>query len=166
MVQSSIVKSGQFAARLSATSVAGAYAYARKTLASPQTHLSVSGDFQVLAEGASGSTVPIFRLFDPSGTLVVSLYRLNHTNGQLWVQAAGVYRRTTGTLALHTWTHLEVYVTTVGANQSTVEVRLNRTMVYENHGLSLGSTGVQTLQIGNEAHSQVFDLVTDNIVAQ
>jgi hypothetical protein len=59
-----------------------------------------------------------------------------------------------------------VYVATVGGNQSTVEVRLNGTLVYVVHGASLGSTGVQTLQIGDEAHSQVFDVVLDNVTVQ
>jgi predicted outer membrane repeat protein len=164
VVQSSIVKSGQFAARLSATSDASAYAYARKTLATPQTDLTVSGDFNVRAQGTSMSTVPLLRLFDGAGNLVVSLYRLNLTNGQLWVQHSGTYHRTTGMLPLKTWGRLTLHVITAGANHSTVQVLLNGTTIYSVAGASLGTAGVQTLQIGNEAHGQVFDLVADNIV--
>jgi hypothetical protein len=40
------------------------------------------------------------------------------------------------------------------------------TLVYSVAGASLGSAGVQAMQLGNEAHQQVFDLVADNITAQ
>jgi WD40 repeat protein len=166
VVESYLVQSGHYAARLSATPDAGSYAYARKTLAAPQTELTVSGDFNVRAQCAAGSTVPLFRLFDGSGNLLVSLYRLNLTNGQLWVQASGAYRRSTGMLPLKAWGHLDLHVVTAGDNRSTVEVRLNGALVYQNRGLSLGSDGVQTVQIGNEAHQQVFDLVADTIAVQ
>src|SRR5205085_8880918 len=76
-VQSSVVKSGSHAAQLSETSTAGSYASVRKTLATAQTNLTVAGDFETTAEGARGSNVRFVRLFDPSGALVVSLYRLN-----------------------------------------------------------------------------------------
>jgi hypothetical protein len=166
VVENYLAAGGQFAARLSATTSAGSYAYARKALSVPATNLTVSGDFNVRAQGAAGSTVPLFRLFDPSGALVVSLYRLNLTNGELWVQADGAYRRTTGMLALKSWGHLQLQVVEAGAGTSTVAVWLNGTLIYQNRGLSLGTTGVQTLQMGNEAHGQIFDLVADNIVAQ
>jgi hypothetical protein len=166
VVENYLVSSGQFAARLSATTDAGSYAYARKTLAAPQTDLTVSGDFNVRAQGASMSTVPLFRLFDGAGNLVVSLYRLNLTNGEIWVQHSGTYHRTTGMLPLKTWGHLALHLITAGANRSTVEVLLNGTTIYAVQGASLGTAGVQTVQIGNEAHQQVFDLVVDNIVVQ
>jgi predicted outer membrane repeat protein len=166
VVEAYLVQSGQHAARLSATADAGSYAYVRKTLATSQTDLTVSGDFNVRAQGAPMSTVPLLRLFDGAGNLVVSLYRLNLTNGQLWVQHSGTYHRTTGMLPLKTWGHLTLHVISAGTDHSTVQVSLNGTLIYSVAGASLGTAGVQALQIGNEAHGQVFDLVADNIVAQ
>src|SRR5437763_11034430 len=48
-VESNAVASGRNAARLSATSASGSYAYARKTLATAQTDLDAAGDFDVSA---------------------------------------------------------------------------------------------------------------------
>src|SRR5437764_12984601 len=76
-VQSAVVKSGSYAAQLSETSTSGSYAYASRTLATAPTDLDVSGDFDTTVEGASGGNVRFVRLFDPSGALVVSLYRQN-----------------------------------------------------------------------------------------
>ena len=126
----------------------------------------VSGDFQERAQGMAGSTVPLLRLFDGSGNLVASLYTLNLTDGQLWVQHSGGYHRTIGRLPLKSWAHLELYVATVGSHASTVDVRLNTTSIYVAQGASLGTAGVQTVQIGNEAHAQAFDLLVDNVTVQ
>src|SRR5207247_4260371 len=54
VVQSSIIKTGTYAAQLSETASSGSLAYARKTLLGGQVDLTASGDFQVLQEGASG----------------------------------------------------------------------------------------------------------------
>ena len=52
---------------------------------------------------------------------------------------------------------------TSGASTSTVEVLLNGTQVYRSTTASLGTSGVLTVQIGNETKAQAFTLAADNI---
>lgn len=163
-VQSSIVKSGSYAARLSETSTSGSLAYVRKTLASPQVDLTVSGDFQVLQEGASGGNVPFIRLFTGGGTRIISLYRQN-VNSRIQVGYGGGTFTTSATLALNTWANLQLHVIIAGAT-STVEVRLNGNLVYSTATANLGTTAAAILQIGNETAAQTFTLVADNIATQ
>src|SRR5207248_11518679 len=117
---SSILKSGSYAAQLSETSTSGSYAYAREALAQAQSDLDVTGDFDTTVEGASGSTVRFLRLFDPSGALVVSLYRKNGS-GTVGLQypANGAYYTTSPTVALGAWAHVELHVVTAGSGAST-----------------------------------------------
>jgi fibronectin type 3 domain-containing protein len=164
-VQSAIVSTGTYAAKLSESSTSGSKAYVRKTFSSAQQDLTATGDFDVLQEGASGSNVPFFRLFDSSGTRLVNLYRQNATNGQIWVSYGGAYYSTTGKLALSTWATVSVHVITNGAS-STVTVNLNGTQIYQTTTASLGTAGISTVQIGNDTAAQTFQLVADTISIQ
>jgi hypothetical protein len=155
---------GSYGARLSETATTGSLAYARTTFAS-RTDLTVAGDFDVLAEGVSGGNVPLLRLFDASGTRLVSLYRQNLAQDKIYVQHSGTIFLTTGKLPLGTWAHVELRVTTAGAGASRVEVRVNGSLVYQTATASLGTTGIPTIQIGNETAKQAFTLVADNITA-
>jgi hypothetical protein len=105
---------------LSETATTGRFAYARRSLGTAHTDHRVSGDFDVLQEGASGGNVPFIRLFDPSGTRFVSLYRENQSGNKVQVGYGGGNFITTGTLALNTGGQLELHVITGGANASTV----------------------------------------------
>ena len=162
-VQTNLVKTGTFAAQLSATSATGSYAYLRQTLSAAQTELNLSGDFQITTEGASGANVPLFRLFDPSGTRLISLYRQNLNSDKIWIQVGGTNLGTTGKLPLNTWGQFQVHIITAGA-ASTVEVRLNGTLIYQTTSASLGSAGVLNVQIGNDTTKQTFTLAADNIL--
>jgi hypothetical protein len=162
-VQSSVVKSGSFAARLSETSTSGSYAYIRKTLSAPQTNLTASGDVHIAQEGASNANVPILRLFDSAGNRLISLFRQNQANNKLYVGYGGTNFLLSGTLPLSTWAHWDVHVTMGGAGASTVEVRLNGTQVYQTSTANLGTASVATVQIGNETKAQTFTLYADNI---
>jgi hypothetical protein len=161
-VQSAIVKTGAVAAQLSESANAGSKAYVRKTLSTPQQDLTASGDFQVRQEGASGGNVPFFRLLDPSGARLVSVYRQNGTTGTIGAAIGSNHPNTTGQLALSTWANVSVHVITAGAS-STVEVRLNGTLVYQTTAASLGTAGVSTIQIGNDTAAQAFNVVADTI---
>jgi len=164
-VQSGLVKTGSYAARLSETSATGSYAYARKSFSSDQTELTVRGDFQITVEGASGANVPLIRLYDAAGTRLVSLYRQNLSGNRIWVQHSGANNSTSGTLALNTWGQFELHVITAGTGASTVEVRLDGILIYRTTSASLGSAGIRTIQIGNDTARQTFTLVADNILA-
>jgi hypothetical protein len=161
-VQSTIVRSGSVAAQLSESANAGSKAYVRKTLSAPQQDLTATGDFQVRQAGASGGNVPFFRLLDPSGTRLISVYRQNDTKGTIGLAIGGSHPATTATLALNTWGTVSLHVITAGTS-STVEVRLNGTLVYQSTAASLGTAGVSTIQIGNDTAAQAFNIVADTI---
>jgi hypothetical protein len=161
-VQSSGVRSGRYAARLSETSAAGSYAYASATLAAAQSDLMATGDFDVTVEGYVNSNVRLFRLFDGSGVQVASAYRQNQTS-QLGVQYGGAYYVTSGKIALNAWATVALHVVTAGSGASTVQVWLNGSQVYQTTTASLGTAGVLTAQIGNTTPSQPSAEYVDNV---
>jgi hypothetical protein len=163
-VQSAIVSTGSYAAQLSESANSGSKSYVRKTF-SPVQDLTATGDFQLLQAGTSSGNVPFFRFLDPGGTRLVSLYRQNGTSNQIYVNYGGTAYLTTGRLALNTWATFSLHLTTNGA-ASTVAITLNGTQIYASTTASLGTTGMATLQIGNDTAAQVFGLVADNISVQ
>ena len=165
VVQGSVVRSGSFAARLSESANAGSKAFAREVLPSVQQELTASGDFQVVAQGASGGNVPLFRVLDPGSARILSVYRQNGTSNLVGVGYGGQYFSTSGRLALGTWATVAVHVVTAGS-ASTVEVSLNGSLVYQTTTASLTATGVGAVQIGNDTAAQAFDLVVDNVSLQ
>jgi hypothetical protein len=165
VVQSAITSTGAVAAQLSESATAGSKADVRKTFAAEQLDLTATGDFLVLQEGASGGNVPFFRFLDPSSNRLVSLYRQNSSGGSIGVGYAGGHFSTTGKLALNTWGAIALHVIINGAS-STVEVRLNGTLIYQVTNANLGSAGVSTVQIGNDTAAQAFSIVADTISVQ
>ena len=164
-MQSGVVSTGALAAQLSETANSGSKAYVRKTFNSAQLDLTASGDFRVLQEGASGGNVPFFRFLDPASARIVSVYRQNATGGKVGLTYGGAHYSTTGKLPLDTWGTLSMHVITNGA-ASTVEVRLNGSVIYQTSSASLGTAGVSTVQIGNETAAQAFTTVVDTINVQ
>ncbi|HEU4348825.1 MAG TPA: Ig-like domain-containing protein [Actinoplanes sp.] len=162
-VQAVTVKDGAFAARLSETANTGSFAYARAAIPA-QNSLDVSADVNVLAEGVSGGNVPLLRLFDASGTRIVSVFRQNLASNKVYVQHGGTSYLTTRTLTLNTWAHLDLRVTAAGAGASLVELRVDGVLAYSTSTASL-TAGVTAVQIGNETAKQGFTLAADNIQA-
>ena len=160
-VQNSIVKSGSFAAAFTESSTSGSLAYARETLPADQADLTVSGDFQVTAEGTSSQNVPILRLFDAGGTRRVSLYRQSASGNKIYIND-GSSHLTTGLLPLGTWGHFDVHVI-AGSGTATVEVRLNGVVIYSSTIDTVPA--IRTIQVGNETSAQPMGLYVDNIVA-
>ena len=134
VVQSAITRTGGLAAQLSESATTGSKAYARKTFAAAQQDLTASGDFRVVAQGASGGNVPFFRLLDASSARIISVYRQNGTSGAVGLTYGGSHFSTSGTLPLNTWATIALHV----AN-STVEVRLNGALIYQTTAASLGT---------------------------
>ena len=161
-VQSSLRKTGAYAATFANSGSPTGYANARETLASAQTNLTASGDFIVTTEGASGSNVPILRLFTSGGTRLVSLYRQNQASDKVYVSFSGIYAQTSGLLPLNAWANLSLRVG-VNGTSSLIEVRMNGSLVYQTSAASLGTAGVQIIQIGNETTSQTYSITADNI---
>ena len=162
IVQTAIVRTRSLAAQLSESSASGSKAYIRRTFGSPQTDLTVSGDLRVLKEGASGGNVPLVRFLDPSSARVLSVYRQNATGGSIGIGYGSKHFSSSGSLPLDTWGALAVHVVTAGAG-STIEVRLNGTLIYNTTAAALGSAGVSTIQLGNDTAAQAFNLVADTI---
>jgi hypothetical protein len=161
-VQTTVVKSGTSAAKLTESSTSGSLAYARKTLSADQNAITVSGDFQVTAEGTSAQNVPIIRLFDAGGTRRVSLYRQSQSGNKIYVGYNGTNYLTSGLLPLGTWGHFDLRIV-AGTGNATVEVRLNGTVIYTT---AVGTVpAVRTLQIGNETSAQPLAVYVDNVAA-
>jgi hypothetical protein len=163
-VQSAIVSTGTYAAQLAESANAGSKSYVRKTFSAVQD-LTATGDFDLLQAGGSSGNVPFFRFLDPGGMRLVNVYRQNGTSNQIYVNYGGTYYPTTGKLALNTWATFSIHLTTNGA-ASTVAITLNGTQIYSSTTASLGTTGIATIQIGNDTAAQVFGLVADNISVQ
>jgi hypothetical protein len=164
VVQSAIVRTRTLAAQLAESSASGSKAYLRKTFDSPQTDLTVSGDFQLLKEGASGGNVPFFRFLDPASARLLSVYRQNASGGSIGIGYGSSHFSSTGSLPLSTWGTIVVHAVTAGAN-STLEVRLNGALIYRTTSAGLGTAGVSTIQLGNDTTAQAFNLVIDTISA-
>jgi hypothetical protein len=50
-----------------------------------------------------------------------------------------------------------------GTGATTIEVRLNGTLVVRTPAARLGTAGIRTIQIGNDTSKQTFNLVADNV---
>jgi hypothetical protein len=163
LVQSGTVKTGSFAAQLSETANTGSLAYIRASLPQSETNLTISLDIMITQEGASGANVPILRLFDSTGTRLISLYRQNLSGNRIWINHSGASISTTGLLSLNTWSHFDVHVITAGTSASSIEVYQNGTLIYQTATASLGIPGILSVQVGNETAKQIFTLFADNV---
>jgi hypothetical protein len=117
-----------------------------------RAQITASGDFQITQEGVSGGNVPLLRLFDSSGTRIVSLYHQNLAGNKIRVTHSGVGVPTTGTLPLGTWGHFDLYVLTDGT-ASTLEVRLNGAVIYRTPRRALGRPGSRRSRSGTTRRS-------------
>jgi hypothetical protein len=164
VVQSEIVKSGGFAARLSATDNAGSLAYARKLLQDSPREIVVSGDFMITEEGIRGNNVPLIRLYNTEGNRIVNVFRLNLNGNKIGLQHSGKYHDTSGTMPLNSWANVEVRVNVNPSGPGSILVYLDGNQIYQSNAASLGSSGIQNVQIGNETAKQTFTIYVDNIL--
>jgi Bacterial Ig-like domain/Bacterial Ig domain len=161
-VQSSVVKSGTFAARLNASSTSGSLAYVRKTLSADQTQLTITEDVQVFAEGLSTQNIPFIRIFDASGARLVGVFRQSQSGNKVYAAYGGVNHLTTGLVPLNTWVNLSVKIVS-GSGNATVEVRINGTLIWQDTTATIPA--MRTLQIGNDTAAQPLGLYIDNFSA-
>jgi hypothetical protein len=164
--QGSIVKTGAWAGRLTATSNNGSFAYARANFAASQTDAMVSANVYVAGEGAAGGTVPLIGLYDAGGIRRVLLSRLNANNDKLVADINGTTVNVSGTLPLGTWKSVRVRAVERGANVDLVEIWLNDVLAFRTDTANVGSYGIKSLQIGNNATGKAFDIVIDDLVAE
>lgn len=150
-------------AALSETSTTKSVAYARRTFPTALTTVTVSGDFNIVSEGALRGNVPLFRFFDAAGSRTIVLYRQNQFSDRVYVTYGGSTFLTSGTVALNTWVDIEIRVVVNGAGASSVQVLLNGTSIHDSSTASL-TNAIKTIQIGNDTQKQAFSLRADNIV--
>jgi hypothetical protein len=162
LVQTQTVHTGAYSAMLSASSTAGSRAYIRVILPAPEWDLKIEGDILVAVEGANSANVPIFRLFDTSGVRVVSLYRQNLSGNRIRIHHSGVHFNTSGTLPLNTWARFELRVITDTNGNGIITVHLDDDLIYYGSA-SLSSSGLLSLQLGNETARQTFQIYADNV---
>lgn len=163
-VQSDLVKSGSFAARLRATSNPASYSYAFRDLASARTEVTVSADLLIVDEGGSGDAVPVLTLKDAKGTLL----RVDRVNGSgsLLVHHGRASFATDGALPLGTWSRLLLRVVTAGPGASTIDLRLDGTLIHSDIAADLGTAGVSRVQIASDAKRRRFETLFDDVTVR
>jgi hypothetical protein len=162
-VQTGTVKSGTYAASLSAPSNTS-YSYLSKTLSASQSDLTFSSDINITTEGASGQEVPIVKLYDASKVRILYVYRRN-VSGRIYVVYGGTTYASTSKLALNSWAHFNIHTVVAGSGASTVQVNMDGVSIYSTTTASIGTAGIRTLQVGNDKQLP-FALFVDNIEAR
>jgi hypothetical protein len=162
-VQTATVRSGTYAAQLAETAATGSFAYANATLPAATADLTATGDFNLKVKVSGGNDVRLFSLLDIGAAEVASIVRQNQS-GHLGVMYGGKYYSTSGILALDTWATVALRVVIAGSGASTVQVRLNGSLVYQTTAASLGAAPVSMVQIGTITAGQPFTVCIDNVV--
>lgn len=162
-MQTTTVKAGIYAARFSSTGSGQSKAYARKNLSSTEKNLTVSGNFTITKEGASNANTPIFRLYDSAGKQLLSLYRQNLSSDKVFVTDGTTAIQANKTMPLNTWMKFDLHIIVAGNGTSTIEVYMDGVLAARTTTARLGTTGVLTIQIGNDTTKQVFTLFADDI---
>jgi hypothetical protein len=117
----------------------------------------------ITQEGASNSNVPIFRLYDSTGKRLLTLYRQNLSNNQVYVTDGGTRWLASRTMPLNVWVKFDLHVIVVGNGTSTIEMYMDGILAARTTTANLGTAGVYTTQIGNDTAKQIFTLFTDDI---
>ena len=164
--QQSVVKTGAWAGRLTATANSGSAAYVRANFLAAQTDVMVSANVDVTGEGAAGGNVPLIGLYDAGGVRRALVSRLNQNNDRLVVEVGGATFNVTGALPLRTWTNLRVRAVERGVNLDLLEVWLNEVLAFRTDTANLGTNGIKTLQIGNNSTGKAFELIVDDLVVE
>jgi hypothetical protein len=153
---------GSAGAQLSSTTATGSFAYIQKTLAASQADLTVTAAYRVTGEGASGRNTSLLKLYNTSGTRILTLQRDNVT-GLLQVNHSGTSFSTGASLALNTTATIAVRVVPGPAGAGTVEVKIGGMVVYQTTSASLGTAKVSRLRLGNDATRVAFAFVVDDV---
>ena len=165
-IQTAQIHSDNCAAKLHVSSSSSSKANLSKTLPAGTADVYADGWFNVLAEGASGSNVPMFRLFN-GASRIVDVYRQN-VNGALYVRLPNgsggfTYTSLGRSRALGTWFHLNVHV--IAANStSTVQVTVDGQVALNRADATLGTASLTSLMIGAEHFAQQGDQAVDDVV--
>jgi Concanavalin A-like lectin/glucanases superfamily len=158
IVQSAIVKTAPLAAELAESANSGSRADLRKVLRGAYMDVTATGDFRILQQGTSGA--PLIKLLDARSQRIATVVRRGASINLFY----GRGRFSSARLALNRWATIALHVIVRGRH-STVEVRMNRRLIYRTRRARLGS-GVSIVQIGNDVAAQPFAIVADEISVQ
>jgi hypothetical protein len=164
-VGSGSASAGTYAARLTATTTSGSFAYARETLAAAETDLTTKADVKVLSEGAAGGSAQLLAVNDAAGTRLVTLVRQNQNGDRLALQYNGSTFATTGTLPIGTYKTLALHTIANGSGASIVALSVNGAEVYRSSTANLGTTGVKAVQLGSSNGAGAFSFDADQVSA-
>jgi hypothetical protein len=152
---------GSWGARLTSTTASQSFAYIDKTLATAQADLTMTAAYRVTGQGASGKNTSLLKLYNTSGTRVLTLQRDNVT-GLLRVNHSGATVSTGHSLALNTTATIAVRVVTGPAGTGRVGITVDGVLEYETTSASLGTAKVSRLRLGNDAKRVAFAFVVDD----
>jgi hypothetical protein len=155
---------GSWGARLTSTTAPQSFAYIDKTLATAQADLTVTAAYRVTGQGVSGKNTSLLKLYNTSGTRMLTLQRDNVT-GLLRVNHSGATVSTGRSLALNATATIAVRVVTGPAGTGRVEVTVDGVLVYQTTSASLGTANVSRLRLGNDAKRVAFAFVVDDVRA-
>jgi hypothetical protein len=155
---------GSHGARLSSTTATGSFAYIQKTLPAAEADLTMTAAYRVIGEGASGRNTSLLKLYNTSGTRILTLQRDN-VSGLLQVNHSGTTIPTTPNynLALDATTTIAVRVVPGPAGAGVVEVKVDDMVVYQTTSASLGTAKISRFRLGNDSTRVAFDFVADDV---
>jgi hypothetical protein len=156
---------GSSGAQLTSTTASGSFAYIQKTLPSSQADLTVTAAYRVTGEGANGKNTSLLKLYNTSGTRILTLQRDN-VSGRLQVNhSGGPTVPTSGSLDLNTTATIAVRVVPGPAGAGLVQVKIGGTVVYQTTSASLGTTKISRFRLGNDSTRVAFAFVVDDVRA-
>jgi hypothetical protein len=153
-----------YGAQLASTTATGSFAYIQKTLPAAQADLTVTAAYRITGQGASGKNTSLLKLYNTSGTRILTLERDNGT-GTLRLNHSGatIPTDTSATLALNTTATIAVRVVPGAAGAGIVQVRMDDMLVYQTTSASLGTAKVSRFRLGNDATRVAFAFVVDDV---
>jgi hypothetical protein len=166
VVDTSAARTGNCGALLHVSANSSSRAYLNKSLGGAG-EIWADGWFNVKAEGASGSNVPFWRLFDSAGNRLVDVYRTN-VAGALYLRLPNgsggfAYTSLGRTVGLDTWHQIGLHV---NAATGTVEVWYDGVKVGPVlTGKPIGSS-YASIQINAEHFAQKGDLAADDVIVK
>jgi hypothetical protein len=156
-VQSSIVSSGGFAARATAT---GSPAFAFKTFATSNSQLYYRLRFDVQSQGST--SLYLLRMRAAPNSPLIGLY-IGSTGILCYRNELGLVNSCSGVSPSKGAWHTALVHVIVNGAASTVEVWLDGTKLISKAD-SLGTAGVGRIELGDSASGKTFDVALDDVV--
>jgi hypothetical protein len=152
-----------YGAQLTSTTATGSFAYIQKTLPAAQADVTVTAAYRITGQGASGKNTSLLKLYNTSGTRILTLQRDNIT-GLLRINHGGTtFFSTDANVPLGTAATIGVHVVPGPSGAGVVEVRVDGRLVYQTTSASLGTARVSRLRLGNDATRVAFAFVVDDV---